>query len=117
MVAQKIAITEDYTNSLGNRTNKFNVRRSGYNDENTFVNAMKTKIPSFSNKYANKLEIKEDKLNYIGDDEQERVWLGQAISVAGMLKIYYLYENGTEAAPTYQRVIADGRYEVESPKI
>ena len=112
----KLAITEDYTNSMGNRQNKFNIRRNSYNDENSFIDAMKTKIPSFNNKYANKLEIKEDKLNYIGDDEQERTWLAQVISVAGMLKINYVYENGTEAAPTYQRVIADGSYEVKSPK-
>ena len=113
----KLAITEDYTNSMGNRQNKFNVRKSNYNDENSFIDAMKTKIPSFNNKYANKLEIKEDKLNYIGDDEQERAWLAQVISVAGMLKINYVYENGTEAATPYQQVIPDGSYEVESPKI
>ena len=113
----KLAITEDYTNSMGNRQNKFNVRRSSYNDENSFTNAMKSKIPSFNNKYANKLEIKEDQLNYIGEDEQERTWLAQVISVAGILKISYVYENGTEAAPTYQKVITDGSYEVESPTI
>ena len=113
----KLAITEDSLNNLGFRDSKFNVRRSSYNDENSFTNAMKAKIPSFDKKYANKLEIKEDKLNYIGEDEQERTWLAQVISVAGMLKISYLYENGTEAAPTYQKVITDGSYEVESPTI
>ena len=113
----KLAITEDYTNSMGNRQNKFNIRRSSYNDENSFIEAMKTKIPSFNNKYANKLEIKEDKLNYIGEDEQERNWLSQAISVAGMLKINYVYEDGTQAATPYQQVIPDGSYEVESPTI
>lgn len=113
----KLAITEDYTNSMGNRQNKFNVRRNSYNDENSFTNAMKTKIPSFNSKYANKLEIKEDKLNYIGDNEQEREWLAEVISVAGILKINYVYENGTQAATPYQQVIPDGSYEVESPKI
>lgn len=113
----KLAITEDYASSMGNRQNKFNVRRSSYNDEKSFTDAMKEKIQSFNNKYANKLEIKEDKLNYIGEDEQERTWLSQVISVAGILKISYIFENGTEAAPTYQRVISDGSYEVESPTI
>ena len=113
----KIAITEDYASSMGNRQNKFNVRRSSYNDEKSFTDAMKEKIQSFNNKYANKLEIKEDKLNYIGEDQQERTWLSQVISVAGILKISYIFENGTEAAPTYQRVISDGSYEVESPTI
>lgn len=113
----KLAITEDKMNNLGFRDNKFNVRRSTYDDENTFTNAMKSKIPSFNKKYANKLEIKEDQLNYIGEDEQERTWLAQVISVAGMLRISYVYENGTEAAPMYQKVITDGSYEVESPTI
>ena len=61
----KLAINEDYTNNMGNRQNKFNIRRSNYNDENTFTDEMKTKVPSFNIKYANKLEIKEDKLHYI----------------------------------------------------
>lgn len=113
----KLAINEDYTNNMGNRQNKFNIRRSNYNDENTFTDEMKTKVPSFNIKYANKLEIKEDKLHYIGEDEQERAWLAQAISVAGKLRISYVYENGTEAAPTYEQVIPDGSYEVESPTI
>ena len=113
----KLAITEDSLNNLGFRDNKFNVRRSNYNDENSFTDAMKTKIPSFDKKYADKLEIKEDQLNYIGEDEQERTWLAQVISVAGMLKISYVYENGSQAAPTYQKVIIDGSYEVESPTI
>ena len=112
----KLSITEDYTNSMGNRQNKFNVRRNSYNEENSFIDAMKSKIPSFDNKYANKLEIKEDKLNYIGDNEQERVWLAQVISVAGILKISYVLEDGTEAFPTYEKVITDESYEVESPK-
>ncbi len=112
----KLSITEDYTNSMGNRQNKFNVRRNSYNEENSFIDAMKSKIPSFDNKYANKLEIKEDKLNYIGDNEQERAWLTQVISVAGILKISYVLEDGTEAFPTYEKVITDESYEVESPK-
>ena len=113
----KLAITEDYTNSMGSRQGKFNVRRSSYNDEKSFTNDMKNKIPSFDNKYANKLEIKEDRLTYIGENEQERIWLSQTISVAGMLKINYIYENGTEAAPTYKKVITDGKYNIESPTI
>ncbi len=113
----KLAIAEDYTNSMGNRENKFNVRRSSHNDEKSFTDAMKTKIPSFKEKYANKLEIKEDELQYIGEDEQERSWLAQAIKLAGMLRISYVYENGNEAAPTYQKVITDGSCVVESPII
>lgn len=113
----KLAITEDSLGGYGVRNSKFNVRRSSYYDENTFTNAMKTKIPSFNKKYANKFEIKEDVLIYIGEDEQEREWLAQVISLAGMLKISYVYEDGSQAAPTYQKVITEGSYEVESPVI
>ena len=112
----KIAIAEDTANNLGFR-DKFNVRRNTYSSEGSFTNAMKTKIPSFKEKYANKLEIKEDTLTYIGEDEQERQWLAQTISLAGILKISYVYENGNEVASTYQKVITDGNYEVESPSI
>ncbi len=113
----ELAIAEESLNDLEIRDSKFNIRRSSYNDENSFTDAMKDIIPSFNKKYANKLEIQEDKLTYIGEDEQERTWLPQTISVARMLKISYQYENGTPAATPYQKVITDGSYKVESPTI
>ena len=113
----KMSIVEDEINNLGVRIEKFNIRRNNYNDENTFVEEMKTKIPDFDEKYSNKLEIKEDELTYIGEDEKERLWLAKTINLAAILKISYVYENGTEAATTYKKVITEESYEVESPTI
>ena len=113
----KISISEDQLENLGFRTQKFNVRRNIYSDDDKFLEAMKEIIPSFDKKYANRFEIIDDELIYIGENAKEREWLDQIIKVGGMLTINYLYEDGSKAATSYQKVITDGAYEVESPNI
>ena len=76
---------------------------------------MKVKIPSFDEKYVGKLEIREDQLQYTGDDFKERNWLNNLISVSGMLTIKYVDINGVQVFPAYQQVITSGNYEVVSP--
>ena len=111
----KLSIYEDQIEKLGNRTEKFNVQKSSYDNDNLFINAMKVKIPSFDEKYVGKLEIREDQLQYTGDDLKERNWLNNLISVSGMLTIKYVDINGVQVFPAYQQVITSGNYEVVSP--
>lgn len=111
----KLSIYEDQIEKLGNRTEKFNVQKSSYDNDNLFINAMKVKIPSFDEKYVGKLEIREDQLQYTGNDLKERNWLNNLISVSCMLTIKYVDINGVQVFPTYQQVITSGNYEVVSP--
>lgn len=118
----KLSIHEDEIEKLGNRTEKFNVRRKQYDETNdgikNFTNEMKNKIPSFSMKYANKLEIKNDKLIYMGLDNDERRWLSEVqIKLAKILKINYNDIYGNKMAEPYIATISDDEYLVKSPVI
>lgn len=112
-----ISIADDSIGKKGVRNTKFNVKRSSYDDEDSFFNAMKTKIPSFNKKFVNKLEIIEDELIYVGEDTKEREWIDNILKVGSMLTINYLYEDGTAVCNPYKNVISDGNFEVQSPEI
>lgn len=113
-----LSIHEDTIEKLGNRTEQFNVRRNAYSSVEEFMQAMQEKIPSFTEEYAEKLEIKDDELVYIGLEERERKWLRESrIEVANVLKINYIDESGNQLATPFLKVISDDTYSIKSPEI
>ena len=113
-----LAIAEDTVNNLGDRESKFNIRRNNYADEKVFTEAMKTKIPSFDIKYADKLEIKEDELVYIGMKEDERKWTEESkITVAPKLTINYLDKSGNKLVESYTIIVPNKTYSLAVPKL
>lgn len=124
----KIAVLKDELNLTilcdiakydGKRLTKINVQRSEYNDENEFVNKMQEIMPSFDASLANKFEVIDDKLVYIGLDEQETKW-AKDISVFRMynLKINYINKEGATLSKAYEKkIVYNDKYSVDSPNI
>ena len=111
-------ITKEYQSLAGQRDNK--ITATGYEKDSTseeYNNSVYKYLSSFKKKYENKIAIENDEIVYIGRDKKEREWTNNIVKMNAILTVKYVYENGEEAAPTYEETITDGAYEVDSPII
>ena len=111
-------ITKEYQSLAGQRDSK--ITATGYEKDSTseeYNNSVYKYLSSFKKKYENKIAIENDEIVYIGRDKKEREWTNNIVKMNAMLTIKYVYENGEEAAPTYEETVTDGAYEVDSPII
>lgn len=106
-----ISIYGDYTEKLGNREEKDKFNAQGYEE------IIKI-IPNFKRSYQEKIAVKNDKIVYIGVNEEERKWIEETgIDVAKVLKINYVDANGTVLKDPYIAIITEKNYSVKSPEI
>ena len=111
-------ITKEYQSLAGQRDSK--ITATGYEKDSTseeYNNSVYKYLSSFKKKYENKIAIENDEIVYIGRDKKEREWTNNIVKMNPILTVKYVYENGEEAAPTYEETITDGAYEVDSPII
>ena len=111
-------ITKEYQSLAGQRDSK--ITATGYEKDSTseeYNNSVYKYLSSFKKKYENKIAIENDEIVYIGRDKKEREWTNNIVKMNAMLTVKYVYENGEEAAPTYEETVTDGAYEVDSPII
>ena len=111
-------ISKEYQQLAGQRDHK--ITATGYEKDSTndeYNNSVYRYLGSFKKKYENKIAIENDEIVYIGRDKKEREWTNNIVKMNPMLTVKYVYENGEEAAQTYEEVITDGAYEVDSPII
>ena len=107
----RVSIYNDYIERNGQRKEEDKFTTSEYIE-------IKKIIPSFKEKYKNKIAIKEDELIYIGLDDKERKWIEEAkIVVAPKLTVNYVDESGKKLAETYTTTVADYSYSIKSPEI
>ena len=111
-------ITKEYQTLAGQRDSK--ITAAGYEKDSTseeYNNSVYKYLSSFKKKYENKIAIENDEIVYIGRDKKEREWTNNIVKMNPILTVKYVYENGEEAAPTYEETVTDGSYEVDSPII
>ena len=111
-------ITKEYQMLAGQRDSK--ITATGYEKDSTseeYNNSVYKYLSSFKKKYENKIAIENDEIVYIGRDKKEREWTNNIVKMNPMLTVKYVYENGEEAAPTYEEIVINGTYEVDSPMI
>ena len=111
-------ITKEYQMLAGQRDSK--ITATGYEKDSTseeYNNSVYKYLSSFKKKYENKIAIENDEIVYIGRDKKEREWTNNIVKMNAILTVKYVYENGEEAAPTYEETVTDGGYEVDSPII
>ena len=102
----------------GQRDSK--ITATGYEKDSTsdeYNNSVYKYLSSFKKKYENKIAIENDELVYVGRDKKEREWTNNIVKMNAMLTVKYVYENGEEAAPTYEEIVTAGAYELDSPVI
>ena len=111
-------ITKEYQSLAGQRDSK--ITATGYEKDSAseeYGNSVYKYLSSFKKKYENKIVIENDEIVYIGRDKKEREWTNNIVKMNAILTVKYVYENGEEAAPTYEETVTDGAYEVDSPII
>ena len=111
-------ITKEYQSLAGQRDSK--ITATGYEKDSAseeYNNSVYKYLSSFKKKYENKIAIENDEIVYIGRDKKEREWTNNIVKMNAILTVKYVYENGDEAAPTYEEIVTDGAYEVDSPII
>ena len=103
----------------GKRPAKMNVQRSEYDDESEFVHRMQEIMPHFDLSLVNTFEVIDDKLVYIGSNEQEFKW-AKDMKVFGKynLKINYINKEGATLSNAYEtKIVYNNKYSVDSPNI
>ena len=107
----RVAIYNDYIEKNGQRKEADRFTTTEYKE-------IQKIIPSFKEKYKNKIAIKEDELIYIGLDEKERKWMGETKNMtAPKLTVNYVDEFGNKLVESYITTVTENRYSIESPEI
>ena len=103
----------------GNMPTKIKLIRSEYDNENEFVNKMQEIMPHFESSLANTFEVINDKLVYIGMDQEEANW-AKDMGVFGeyILKINYINNKDSALSKQHEeKVTYNNYYYVDSPNI
>ena len=111
-------VSSEYQRLAGQRDRK--ITATGYEKDSSseeYNNSVYKYLSSFKKKHENKIIIEDDEIVYVGKDKKEREWTDNIVKKNPMLTVKYLYENGEEAAQTYEEIITDGEYKVNSPII
>lgn len=107
----RLSIYDDYIEKNGQRKEEDRFTTTEYEE-------IQKIIPSFKEKYKNKIAIQEDELIYIGLNDTERKWIEEAkIMTAPKLTVNYIDELGNKLAESYTTTVSEHRYSIKSPEI